>query len=59
MSRDTHCGTCHELLFLKLYLAFFSNTARFYFNLENILNTFRTVAGTPRVPTLKNLTIVL
>ena len=20
MSRDTHCATCHELIFLKLYL---------------------------------------
>ena len=23
MSRDTHCATCHELVFLKLYLAVF------------------------------------
>ena len=30
MSRDTHCATCHELVFLKLYLAFFSNTSCFY-----------------------------
>ena len=27
ISRDTHCATCHELVFLKLYLAFFSNTS--------------------------------
>ena len=32
MSRDTHCATCHELVFLKLYLAFISNTTCFYFN---------------------------
>ena len=40
MSRDTHCATCHELVFLKLYLAFFSNTECFYFYLEIILKRF-------------------
>ena len=40
MSRDTHCATCHESVFLKLYLAFFSNTTCFYFNFEIILNRF-------------------
>ena len=58
MSSDTHCATCHELVFLKLYLIFFSNTTRFYFNLEIILNRFGNVAGMPQVPALKNLTIV-
>ena len=38
MSRDTNCATCHELVFLKLYL-------------EIILNRFGNVAGTPQVPT--------
>ena len=38
MSSDTHCATCHELVFLKLYLTFFSNTTCFYSNLEIILN---------------------
>ena len=47
MSRDT----CHELVFLKLYLAFFSNTTRFYFNLEIILNRFGNVEATLQVPT--------
>ena len=51
MSRDNHCATCHELLFLKSYLAFFSNTTCFYFYLEIILNRFGNVAGTPQVPT--------
>ena len=32
MSRDIHCATCHELVFLILHLAFFSNTTRFYLN---------------------------
>ena len=43
MSRDTHCGECHELLFLILHLALFSNTTCFYFNLEIILNRFGNV----------------
>ena len=25
MSRDTHCATCHKLVFLKLYLGRFSS----------------------------------
>ena len=36
ISRDNNCATCHEFVFLKLLLAFFSNTTRFYFNLEVI-----------------------
>ena len=56
-SRDTHCATCHELVILKLYLNFFSNTTCFYLNLEIILDRFDNVTGTPQVPTLKNLTI--
>ena len=59
MPRDTHCATCHELVFLKLLLAFFSNTTCLYFNLEIILNRFDNILGTPQVPTLKYLTIVL
>ena len=55
MSRDTHCATCHELVFLKLYLAFFSNTTCFYFNLEIILNRFGNVVGTPQLPTYKKI----
>ena len=51
MSLYTHCATCHELIFPKLYLAFFSNSTCFYFNLEIILNRFGKVAGTPQVPT--------
>ena len=51
MSRDAHCATCHEFLFLKLYLAFFSITTCFYFNLEIILNRFENVEGTVQVPT--------
>ena len=51
MSRDTHCATCHELAFLKLYIDFFSNNTCFYFNLEIILNRFGNVAGMPQVPT--------
>ena len=51
MSRDTHCATYHELVFQKLYLAFFSNTTCFYSNLEIILNRFGTVEGRPQVPT--------
>ena len=51
MSRDTHCATFHELVFLKLYFAFFSNTTCFYLNLETILNRFDNNAGTPHVPT--------
>ena len=51
MSRGTHCATCHELVFLKLYLTFISNTTCFYFDLEIILNRFGNVAGTPQVPT--------
>ena len=51
MSRDTHWATCHELVFKILYLAFFSNNTRFYFNLEIILNKFGTVAGMPQVLT--------
>ena len=51
MSRDTHCATCHELVFLKLYLAFFSNTTCFYFNLKFILNKSGNIMGTPQVPT--------
>ena len=51
MSRDTHCATYHELVFQKLYLAFFSNTTYLYFNLEIILNRFGTVAGMHQVPT--------
>ena len=43
MSRDTHCATCHELVFLKLYLAFFSNTTCFNINLETIFNRFGNV----------------
>ena len=43
MSRDTHCAICRELIFLKLYLAFFSNATCFYFNLEIILNRFDNV----------------
>ena len=50
MSRDTHCATCHELVFLKLYLAFFSNTTFFYFNLEIILNRFGKVEGMRQMP---------
>ena len=49
MSRDTHCATCHELVFIKLYL--FSNTTCFYFNLRIILNKFGNIMGTPQVPT--------
>ena len=51
MWRDTHCATCHELVFLKSYLAFFTNATCFYFNLEIILNRFDNVTGTPQVPT--------
>ena len=51
MSRNTYCATCHELVFLKLLLAFFSNTTHLYFNLEIILNRFDNIAGTPQVPT--------
>ena len=47
MSRDTHCVACHELLFLKLYLASFTNATCFYFNLEIILNRFDNVTGMP------------
>ena len=50
MSRDTHCATCHELVFLKLYLYFFSNTTSFYFNLKIILNKFGNIMGTSQVP---------
>ena len=50
MSRDTHCATCHELAFLKIYLAFFSNTTCFYFNLEIIFNRFGNVEGMRQVP---------
>ena len=51
MSRDIHCGVCHEFVFLILFLAFFSNTTCFYFNLEIILNIFGKVEGTPQVAT--------
>ena len=51
MSRDTHYATCHGLVFIKLYLAFFSNTTCFYFNLEINLNRLCHFAGTPQVPT--------
>ena len=57
ISRDTHFATCHELVFLKSYLAYFTNTTRVYFNLEISLNRFGNVTGTPQVPTLKNPTI--
>ena len=43
MSRDTHFGVCHELVFIILHLAFVSNTTCFYFNLEIILNRFGSV----------------
>ena len=51
MSRDTHCATCHELVFIKLYLASFTNAICFYFNLEIILNRFGNVAAKTQVPT--------
>ena len=52
MLRDTHCATSDELVFLKLYLSFFSNTI-YSKSIEIILNKFGTVAGTPKVPTKK------
>ena len=35
MSRDTHCATCHELVFLKLYLPSFTNDTCFLFKFRN------------------------
>ena len=53
MSRDTHCATCRELVFIKLYLYFLSNTTCFYYNLKIILNKFGNIMGTPQVPIKK------
>ena len=57
MARDSHCATCQELVFLKLYLDFFSNTSCFYFNLEIILNRFGRYGNAPSA-NLKKLTII-
>ena len=49
MSSGTHCATCHELEFIKLYIYiyFFLNTTCFYFNLKIILNKIGNIMGTP------------
>ena len=47
MSRGTHCAACHELVFLKLHLAFFLYTSCFCFNLRIIANRFSIVREAP------------